>query len=59
MGGLVLILKGGLGTCPQIIIENNTEMHHTKNWRRILNVTLIFTKNIDEQIHLLLIQNGL
>ncbi len=22
--------KGGLSACPQIIIENNTEMHHRK-----------------------------
>ncbi len=39
IGGLVLILKGGLGACPKIIIENNTEMHHTQNWWHILNVT--------------------
>ncbi len=32
IGGLVLILKGGLGACPHIIIENNTEMHHKTNW---------------------------
>ncbi len=30
IGGLVLILKGGLRACPQIVIENNTEMHHQK-----------------------------
>ncbi len=30
IGGLILILKGGLGACSQTIIENNTEMHHTQ-----------------------------
>ncbi len=30
LGGLVLILKGGLGTFPLIIFENNTEMQHKK-----------------------------
>ncbi len=34
IGGMLLIVKLDLGACPQIIIENNTEIHcyNLKQW---------------------------